>query len=196
MSDNDDRSMASELATPPDSVEGNVNTQTSSTGNCVQLPIPDRMRGREIEARRQERNRNNPVEDSRGWRKLYLELRSRRVLRVAGSYVFTAWLCAQVLDLVCDGFGLPVWILQSYLLAVTLGLPVFLALAWVYQLTSEGLKLHEDADPDDDSVTGNSGLHYVIIAVVVVGVGLVLIANAMPDNAPQPTEQSRSIFEP
>ncbi|NNF60186.1 MAG: hypothetical protein HKN06_02520 [Gammaproteobacteria bacterium] len=69
---------------------------------------------------------------------LLAELKRRRVFRAAGSYVVAAWLSAQVIDLLSDGFGAPEWLLQSFLVVAILGFPTYLMLAWVYDLTVSG----------------------------------------------------------
>ena len=123
----------------------------------------------------------------------FTELKRRNVFRVAIAYVATAWLLAQVADLVFDNFGTPEWVGKTVLFLLALGLPVAILLAWAYELTPEGIKREGDVDRSE-SITPATGrkLNLVIIAVLVAAVGLLLFDKFMlrQSAAPQavPTE--------
>lgn len=105
----------------------------------------------------------------------FTEPKRRNVFRVAIAYVATAWLLAQVADLVFDNFGTPEWVGKTVLFLLALGLPVAILLAWAYELTPEGIKREGDVDRSE-SITPATGrkLNLVIIAVLVAAVGLLL----------------------
>lgn len=201
MSDKDDWTCTSELETPPESEEARVTIYTTSDSNHFPAMGSPRRQARvrgyrnDSELVTLERKCDPAAKKTRGWQRLYIELRNRRVFRVAGAYLFGAWLSAQVLDLLCDGFSLPEWVLKSFLLAVIIGFPIFLALAWVYQMTSEGLKVHEDVDPRDEALFERHGLNFAIIAIVVVALGLLLVTRDLPSNESQPEQPSVTAFE-
>ena len=71
---------------------------------------------------------------------LVAELRRRQVFRAAAWYAAAAWLLVQVASTVFPQFGLPDWWVRAVILAVVLGLPVALALAWSFDLSSLGLR--------------------------------------------------------
>ncbi|MGB5354023.1 MAG: hypothetical protein WBM54_14025 [Woeseia sp.] len=72
------------------------------------------------------------------------ELRYRNVFRVAAAYLVVGWLIAQVADLATDAFNAPDWVMQLLIVALMLGLPIALFLAWAFELTTEGLVRAED----------------------------------------------------
>ena len=71
---------------------------------------------------------------------IFNELKRRKVFKVALGYVFIAWLVAQVLQLVFESFGTPEWAIKTVLVALAVGFPLALILAWVYEITSSGIK--------------------------------------------------------
>ena len=111
---------------------------------------------------------------------LLAELQRRDVFRVALAYLAAAWLLLQVLDLVLDAVSAPEWVMQVFLLFVAIGFPIALALAWIYELTPEGIK-------PDTGVTGrktlalqkSQKLNRVIITVLVAAIAFLLIDKFM-----------------
>ncbi len=61
-------------------------------------------------------------------------------MRAAGVYVAAAFVVLQLGEIVLPAFNMPDWTLQSLVVCAFLGLPVVLASAWTYDLTSKGLK--------------------------------------------------------
>ena len=80
-----------------------------------------------------------------GFRPFWNELRRRKVVRAGGVYAVAAFVALQLGEIVLPAFNTPDWALQSLVVAVALGLPVVLAVAWAYELTSEGLRRTQDA---------------------------------------------------
>ena len=75
---------------------------------------------------------------------LFSELKRRKVFRVGIAYVIVAWLIAQVLELVFDGFGTPDWVLKTVLVLLLVGFLFALFFAWAYEMTPQGLKRDRD----------------------------------------------------
>jgi TolB-like protein/Tfp pilus assembly protein PilF len=100
------------------------------------------------------------------------ELKRRNVFRVGIVYVVTAWLVAQVADLVLDNIESPAWVMQVLMLVLALGLPFALIFAWAYELTPEGLKKEKDVDRTQ-SITPQTGrkLDFIIIGALVLALG-------------------------
>ena len=67
------------------------------------------------------------------------EVRRRRVLRVAVWYLAGAWVLAQVADLLFDAFDLAGYT-RFVIGALVAGLPVALALAWIFDITPRGIE--------------------------------------------------------
>jgi hypothetical protein len=72
-------------------------------------------------------------------RNFFSELRRRKVVRVAAVYAVGAWLLLQVGDTVLGLADLPPWTGQLLLAVVIAGLPVAIVLAWVFDITPEGI---------------------------------------------------------
>jgi adenylate cyclase len=74
------------------------------------------------------------------WRDLFDELRRRRVYRVSAGYVIVAFALLQGADIVLPALGAPDWTLRLVVVLAILGLPVAATLAWVYEITPQGLE--------------------------------------------------------
>ena len=55
--------------------------------------------------------------------KLFREMRRRKVIRAAITYVVSGWLVIQIADVLVDAFDGPGWLLQMLIAAVAIGLP-------------------------------------------------------------------------
>jgi TolB-like protein/Flp pilus assembly protein TadD len=74
------------------------------------------------------------------------ELKRRNVYKVAVAYAVVGWLLVQIATQVLPFFEIPNWWVRLVVLAIVLGFPVALILAWAFELTPEGIKRAEDAD--------------------------------------------------
>jgi adenylate cyclase len=95
---------------------------------------------------------------------LYAELKQRGVLKVGGAYLIVAWLVVQVASIAFPAFEAPPWALRVFILGAMLGFPVALVMAWVLEITPDGVR-HEPAP------LGNK-------RIVAIAVGLVALALA------------------
>ena len=75
------------------------------------------------------------------------ELRRRQVFRTAAWYGGAAWVAIEVANTVFPNFGLPAWSVRAVIVAAVLGMPIALALAWSYDLTSAGLRREDSPAP-------------------------------------------------
>jgi adenylate cyclase len=78
---------------------------------------------------------------------IFLELKRRKVYRVAAAYVVVAWVLVQVATEVFPVFEVPNWTVRLVVLGFALGFPVAAILAWVYDITSAGIKRTDDLSP-------------------------------------------------
>jgi adenylate cyclase len=67
------------------------------------------------------------------------ELRRRRVFKSALIYVIAAWVVVQVAVTIAPLLTLPVWVPQLVLVLAALGFPLFIIIAWIYDVTPGGL---------------------------------------------------------
>ncbi|KAB2898685.1 MAG: tetratricopeptide repeat protein [Dokdonella sp.] len=77
------------------------------------------------------------------------ELRRRHVWRVAIAYAVTSWLVVQVATQVFPFFEIPNWAVRLVILVIVLGFPVVVVLAWVYEITPEGIRRTRPASAPD-----------------------------------------------
>ena len=75
----------------------------------------------------------------------FAELKRRKVFKVGAAYLVAAWLAVQAASIGFPAFDAPPWVLRVFILVILLGFPLALVLAWVFDVTSQGVKLDVDA---------------------------------------------------
>src|SRR6266436_3996885 len=68
------------------------------------------------------------------------ELKRRKVYRVAIAYVIASWALAQGLAQVLPVFDIPNSAIRSVIALLLIGFPVVLVLAWVFDVTPQGIR--------------------------------------------------------
>jgi len=99
------------------------------------------------------------------------ELKRRNVVKVGAAYAAAAWLLAQIVGTVLPVFDLPDAFLRAVFILLGIGFPVTLVLAWIYDLTPEGIQ--RTADLPIGSTTAQlsgRGLDFTIIGCLAVAV--------------------------
>lgn len=110
------------------------------------------------------------------------ELQRRNVVKVGAAYAAAAWLVAQIAETVFPVFDLPAGLLRAVFIMLGLGFPVTLILAWIYDLTPEGIRRTDDLPAGAPRISGQ-GLNVVIIACLSVTV-LFLVLDRFVWNPP------------
>src|SRR5437868_7821424 len=103
------------------------------------------------------------------------ELRRRNVYKVAVAYAVVGWLLVQVATQVFPFFEIPNWAVRLIVLAIVIGFPIALVLAWAFELTPEGIKRTEDIDLPAGSGSKNRTWIYVAVIGAAFSVGLFFI---------------------
>ncbi len=75
----------------------------------------------------------------------FAELKRRNVFRAGAFYAAGAWLLVQVATQVFPFFHISEWVVRSIVLAAVIGFPCWLALAWFYEWTAQGLQRESDS---------------------------------------------------
>jgi TolB-like protein len=75
------------------------------------------------------------------------ELKRRNVYKVAVAYAVAGWALAQGIAQVFPVFDIPNWAVRLMVLAIVIGFPIALVVAWAFELTPQGIKRTEDVDP-------------------------------------------------
>jgi TolB-like protein len=80
-------------------------------------------------------------------KQFFIELKRRKVYRVAVVYIVVAWVLIQVATQVFPFFEIPNWAVRLVVIALILGFPIAVILAWAYDITPSGIKRTEEAPP-------------------------------------------------
>jgi serine/threonine-protein kinase len=95
---------------------------------------------------------------------LISELQRRKVFKVAGAYLVVGWLLIQVAATVAPQLNLPEWAPRFITLVVLLGFPIVVVMAWVFDVTPEGIKV-------DASRAGSKRIFVVAAALAALALG-------------------------
>lgn len=97
------------------------------------------------------------------------------MLRACAIYLAAAWALAQGFAQLQPVVGAPEWITLGFLIAAAIGFPFWIAFAWFYEFTPDGLKRESEITPGE-SIARSTGrkLDFAIIGVLAVAVVLLL----------------------
>ena len=90
------------------------------------------------------------------------EFKRRNVFKVGVAYLIVAWVLIQIADTVAPQLNLPEWAPRLITLIILLGFPIALVLAWIFDLTPEGIKAETGTNKDKRI--------YIIAGVILIGV--------------------------
>jgi len=99
----------------------------------------------------------------------FTELKRRNVYKVAIAYIVGGWALSQGIAQVFPVFDVPNWTIRLAVVLIIVGLPVALVLAWVFEITPEGIKRTETADrmPAAARPKKQAWIYVVVIAAIV-----------------------------
>ncbi len=96
------------------------------------------------------------------------ELKRRNVIRAAGLYLVGAWLLVQVASTVLPAFDGPAWALRSLIILLVIGFVPAMIVAWVFELTPDGIKRDDDVKPEDSIAPKTAQrMNHLIIAMLI-----------------------------
>jgi TolB-like protein/regulator of sirC expression with transglutaminase-like and TPR domain len=120
------------------------------------------------------------------------ELKRRNVYRAAVAYGVVAWFLTQLTTQVFPLFEIPNSAMRFVVIALVVGFPIAMLLAWVYEFTPEGIVRTEDLDPAQArSVQRKSGR---LLDFVIIGALLLVIAMLLVGRLPLYRQTGESIF--
>jgi TolB-like protein len=108
---------------------------------------------------------------------LFNELRRRNVLRLAATYALVAWILIEAGSVLLPTFGVPDWFFRAYVLVIFAGFVVSLVLAWVFEVTPEGVKLESEIDRSQEPVLTKVKSNVIIIALLAIALGVSITFN-------------------
>ena len=122
-------------------------------------------------------------------KQFFSELKRRNVYRAAVLYGMSAWLLAQITTQIFPFFNVPNSAVRFVIIALVLGFPIAMAVAWIYELTPAGFVRTEDVDPAGQRQFGRK------VDFVIIGVLLLVIAILVYQRLPFRTESEEAIPE-
>src|SRR5438874_660148 len=105
----------------------------------------------------------------------FSELKRRNVYKIAVAYAVIGWLLVQVATQVFPFFEIPNWAVRLIVLAIVIGFPIALVIAWAFELTPEGLRRTEDVNRAAQTRTKSHAWIYIVIVGALLSVGLFLL---------------------
>ena len=116
-------------------------------------------------------------------RNFFSELKRRNVYKVAVAYAVVGWLLVQVTTQVFPIFEIPNWALRLIVLAIIIGFPIALVLAWAFELTPEGIKHTEDVDLSDKRASKKRTWIYVTLIGAALSAALFFVGRLSAPNS-------------
>ena len=94
------------------------------------------------------------------------ELRRREVIRTAGLYIGICWLLIEAGSVLLPTFDAPEWVMRAIVIATIIGFPIMLVLAWVYDVTDQGIEVQPDHTDTIVAPLGSRQLDFVAIGIL------------------------------
>ena len=113
----------------------------------------------------------------------FAELKRRNVYKVAVAYIVAGWALSQGIAQVFPVFDIPNWVIRSIVVLIIIGLPVALVLAWMFEITPQGIKRTETADAMPG--TARQKKHtwiYVVVIGALLSIGLFFLGRYTAEN--------------
>lgn len=108
-------------------------------------------------------------------RNLLVELRRRNVWRAVVVYVAATWALSQGIAQLAPYIGMPDWVVRWFLVACVIGFPFWVAFAWFYAWTPQGLKREVEVERDA-ALTRSTGRKLDFWIIGCMAVAIVLLA--------------------
>lgn len=103
----------------------------------------------------------------------FAELKRRHVIRVGIAYAVGSWVLVEVSSVLLPTFDAPEWVMRAVVLLLIGGLPVALLMAWMFELTPEGIRKEDGVDTADEAVFKSRTARKADLAIMAV-LGLVV----------------------
>ena len=126
--------------------------------------------------------------------KYWADLERRNVVRVSIAYIVVAWVLLQVGETVFEALRLPEWSLTLLFAMLVIGFPVAIILAWIFQVTPEGVVIDVTGAPPGP-IALRRNLDILIIGTLVIAVAIMGYRLTNDDVSPksgvaEPTQQA------
>lgn len=105
------------------------------------------------------------------------ELRRRNMFRLAATYALVAWILIEAGDVLLPTFGFEDWVFRAYVIAVFVGFFLSLVLAWVFEVTPEGVKFDHEVDRDQQPPRNKGRSNAIIITLLALALAVSITFN-------------------
>src|SRR6266404_4760155 len=126
----------------------------------------------------------------------FAELKRRNVYKVAVAYAIVGWLLVQVATQVFPFFEIPNWAVRLIVLAIVIGFPIALVIAWAFELTPEGLKRTEDVDLSAQHSPKSHAWIYIVVICAGISLALFFLGRYSAQTPRQTTSAARTEAAP
>ena len=106
----------------------------------------------------------------------FAELKRRNVLRAGVLYAGAAWALSQGIAQLGPLFNAPNWAVRGFVIVCVIGVPFWIAFAWFYEFTPQGIK-RESEVATDPSITHSTARKLDFAIIGVMAVAIVLLAS-------------------
>ena len=123
--------------------------------------------------------------------KIFAELRRRSMFRAAGSYIVASWVILQVASQLESALELPHWLDTFIVYALAVIFPIAMILAWMYEISSDGIKRTQPRHIDSEAKKKNPLWDIVLVSfllvVTVTSLTSIWLQTAVPNETPSTT---------
>ena len=121
----------------------------------------------------------------------FAELKRRSVFRVTAAYLVVGWLVLQVSDILLDFAGAPEWVGKVIIAMLLLGLIITVILAWLFDVTDEGIRLDTGMTHAGDEIRSQR-LNILTIAAALMVAAMFIWQQTRPAAPPGAAPQTAS----
>jgi TolB-like protein/Flp pilus assembly protein TadD len=126
----------------------------------------------------------------------FAELKRRNVYKVAVAYIVAGWALSQGIAQVFPVFEVPNWAIRVIVLLIIVGLPIALVLAWMFELTPQGIKRTEIADAMPAATRRKKHAWiYVVVIAGAISVGLFFLGRYSASRGTAPQVESAALSQ-
>src|SRR2546423_4891196 len=127
----------------------------------------------------------------------FSELKRRNVYKVALAYIVAGWALSQGIAQVFPVFDIPNWAIRLIVLLIIIGLPIALVLAWMFELTPQGIKRTEDVDLVAAAQQPKKRTWILVVIIgALVSIGLFLLGRYSTDHGQTPRQSEAATVAP
>ena len=120
-------------------------------------------------------------------KRLFIELRRRRVFRTAALYIVGAWLVLQVADVVFPALDISERAVRYVLFGAVLGFPTVLVFGWFFDVGTNGISRTQPAGPGEAAASLPLRRADYVLLVALVAVAAAIVYNMAGRVAEEPT---------